>query len=296
MKVNRGTTATRATAGAAAASSSSVASSSDPSVPGATRVDGGVAGAARVDGNVAGAARVGEGIAVRGVPHADEGDARAVVDDGRGRAAAAQLAAGRGGAATHGGGRMERSPAMARFAPASFLGKADGPVDAEAVAKATGIVVDDAKAAALDVQVKQVAARIGLDHPCGFARETDFQGFMTFAFVGTVRMWDRKEQTILVGLGALATTADELAPFGKPMKGFEAVHADFLSLSLNEKIEAILVHEHLERGAIHDDRSNPHRVAVEEAPHTELAISPRARKHLELYARVDARVMGPVPW
>lgn len=175
------------------------------------------------------------------------------------------------------------------------------PIDAAAYAALTGISADSAESARLDALVKATAKKIGLDHPVGFAAETKFMGFSyEYAFLGVFHGWNRKEgQPILVGVGMKAKTPDDLELLyrfdsrGKGIPpGIRPMLEDFLKLSEDEKIQSILVHEALELEAAVSGSSNPHRSAVSDAPHTELAISPRVRQHLALYARLDEQVFG----
>ena len=181
-----------------------------------------------------------------------------------------------------------------RGGQASFLGNPKS-IDAAEFTAVTGVEVDDAEAAALDAQVKATAKDIGLDHPVGFAREASFMGYYDFAFVGTFKSWDRDDPQILVGVGVKATKPEHIAAFGDVLPSFDRVADDFLSLSEQEKIEVILVHEKVEHDAMRAGSADPHRRAVADAPRTGLAISSRARAHLELYARVDRAAYGAPP-
>lgn len=175
------------------------------------------------------------------------------------------------------------------------------PVDAAAYAAITGITITPADAARLDAQVKKVAERIGLDHNVGFAAETKYLGFSyEYAFLGMFHGQNRKDgQPILLGAGLLAKTFEDLDLLyrfdtrgaGLPRALAPMIH-DFLALGLEQRMEAVLVHEKLELEAAQWGSSNPHRSAVSSAPHTDLQIDPRVRKHLELYAKLDEALDG----
>lgn len=178
--------------------------------------------------------------------------------------------------------------------------KGEVPIDAEAYAAITGISVSDAKAAELDALVKSIAERIGLEHEVRFARETKYAGrFFEMSFVGTFEAWNQPEKPILIGLGILARTRDDMNILYKHFQGdlpsgLLPYIDSFLALPLEDRIEAVLVHEkhELEAGSY---SSKPHRTAVEEGPKTPYEISPRARESLKLYAEVDRRVFGEFP-
>jgi hypothetical protein len=195
-----------------------------------------------------------------------------------------------------GGKRLDAAPALARLKePAAFLDNGGRMASLADLERAMGVVLDDAQVAALDQQVKAVATRMGLDHAVSFAKDTDFLYGPRFTFIGTFRPWDRPAQPILIGPGILARSVEELAALGRPMSGFGRVVDDFLKLTVEERIEAVLVHESIELWAVECRDKQAHRVAVRDAPSTELTISRRAREHLQLYARVDAQVMGRLP-
>jgi hypothetical protein len=168
----------------------------------------------------------------------------------------------------------------------------DEPFDAASYAAVTGISVDRAKSEQLNHLIKEVAARIGLDHEVAFATETKYLGHsFEYSFLGLFQGWDRPKQPIVVGVGLLAKSVEDielLYRFFNREKGappaLMPMFKDFLELDVEQRIEAILVHEKHELEAVKWGSSNPHRAAVFEAPETEHTISPRVRRHLELYA------------
>lgn len=175
--------------------------------------------------------------------------------------------------------------------PVHFL-QGGNTIDAAEYLGKTGLHIDAAEVERLNAVVQKVAKRIGLDHPVKFALETDFQKFYNYTFIATVKPWERPDQPILIGPGLKATSVEHLTAFAPVIPGFEKVAADFLQLNEEERIEALLVHEFTELDAITSYSSNPHRTAVADSPDTDFKISPRARQHLRLYARLDQQMFG----
>ena len=175
--------------------------------------------------------------------------------------------------------------------PASFLGN-NTLIDSDEFARMTGIAPTPQEVAMLQKTVQEVKAKIGLQHDVGFALDCDFCGYTRFAFIGTFQAWDRPKQKIMVGVGVLAQETTHLERFGSVLPSFQKVAEDFLSLNLEEKIEAVLVHEKIELEALKQNRGDPHRYAVAHAPQTAMKISNRTREHLSLYARVDKAYLG----
>jgi hypothetical protein len=174
------------------------------------------------------------------------------------------------------------------------------PVDAALYRAITGIGVDAPEAARLDAKVKAVAERIGLEHPAAFVAEASFAGYSYgYVMLGEYQAWNHKAgQPLAVGVGLKAQTPEDielLYRFVAPTPpGLRPFLEDFLKLDEEQRIEAILVHEHLELKAVRWGARSPHHTAVADAPDTDLAISPRVRRHLELYARVNREVFGAV--
>lgn len=175
--------------------------------------------------------------------------------------------------------------------PAGFLGN-NTLLDSTEFGKITGIEPGPNEILEMNEAVQAAKSRIGLDHEVEFATDCDFCGYTRFAFIGTFKAWDRPGQKILVGLGILAKTTKELECFGSVLPSFQTVAQDFVDLSLEEKIEAVLVHEKVELEAAKQNQADPHRYAVAHAPNTKMKISPRTRDHLRLYARADKAHMG----
>ena len=165
-------------------------------------------------------------------------------------------------------------------------------IDAADFAKATGIEPASEQVQRLDAKVKKIAQDIGLDHKVSFQTECSFCGYTDFAFIATFKAWERPEQEILVGVGILSQKESDLAAFGDVLPSFQQVSDDFLSLTEDERIQAVLVHEKVELEAAKSGVSDPHRYAVANSPKTDMKISPRVRQHLELYARTDRACYG----
>lgn len=172
-------------------------------------------------------------------------------------------------------------------------------VDAAAFGKLTGIEIDPAEAQRLDARVKAAADRIGLEHTVGFRAELRSMDVLPpYAFVGSFAAW-QPEQPLFIGVGVKARNIEDMAMLhlghGGIPPGLEPMLEDYLSLSEDQRIESILVHEHLELQAVRMGADNPHRTAVDRAPETSLSIDPRVREHLGLYRRLDQRLFGEAP-
>lgn len=187
-------------------------------------------------------------------------------------------------------------------AQAGLQGYRDGSmaVDARAFEKLTGIVVTPAEAQRLDARVKSVAQKMGLDHEVGFLTErAHTPGTQPKAFIGTIET-SRPGQPLRVGLGVKAETLADLELLSREFEkdvpaGLLPMFEDLLKLEEDQRIQAILVHEHLEQKAIHDGSASPHRAAIDGAPDTSLKVDPRVREHLQLFRRLDRSLFGPLP-